>query len=123
MLLATCSFDGTVKLWDLDNSTNNAPADQFRSSSTAVSMLTMTQYDTTSRRCQLNQIDVPQNVGRVSLLQDDCGLEVSMIDSFPLMSYGRKQADGVMNTAHGLWYSVSWSSDGSYRYVQYYLPE
>ena len=111
-VMATGSYDGTIKLWDLTGSTN-LPKSQ--TSQTLASAGLGSNDLENGFRCALNGLWVGKNVlGTKSASRSangtELGLDVTLVDSFPPLEAGRASEDG-MKTKYGIWYSVSWAPD------------
>lgn len=72
-------------------------------------------------RCALNNLWVGKNILGANRLStettngSELGLNVTLIDSFPPMGAGRTDDQGFMKTEFGIWYSVAWAPDNSFR--------
>ena len=96
-VLATCSYDGTVKMWDIGLSTLHG-----------------SKASTLDGRSFINNLTVHENILHN---QTKCR-DFTLIDTFPTLGGGKKKNAGTgMDSKYGILYSVSWSSDGSYRWV------
>ncbi|KAI9197513.1 WD40-repeat-containing domain protein [Polychytrium aggregatum] len=97
LLLATASFDGTVKIWGIGTSGSES-ARRVVNGRTAPS-----RPPSLSQLC-IGTLDT--SLGYETGSQS--GLRITLQDSFPALDYG-KVSKGKMKTAFGAIYSVSWS--------------
>lgn len=117
-VFATGSYDGTLKIWDLHHSTN-LPVTQVSGQSAGAAG--MSANSTGERfRCAMNGLWVGKNLLPQSFSkakESSQSVDVTLIDSFPPLGAGRTNDEGLMHTEYGIWYSISWSHDQSYRFV------
>lgn len=117
-IFATGSYDGTIKIWDLNDSTNLPVAS---GTPTANSTPSSSNVMGDRFRSALNGLWVNKNVLHGQYDKPGQALtksaDVTLLDSFPPMGGGRTNEVGAMETIYGIWYSVSWAKDNSFRLV------
>jgi WD40 repeat protein len=137
MIFATASYDGTIKIWDLNRSTEHIKPSFFQalycSSSSNIEQKTSFYGNSVKNKDSepsetfvsgLNSLIVRKNIGTTQQGKPNSdsslnfgNLDATLLDSFPVLGAGKKNEAGKLETKYGVWYCLAWAPDSSLRLV------